>query len=349
MLLNLVKMLKTSPYKSMVGLLREGWLYTELKKAGIPIVVLNFRGPYDFRFLVNLVCMIKKTKIDIIHSHLFGMNLYGALAAKLTSKPLIATVHGETYDLERRRRILAYKMIAKWSQKIVTVSRNLENLMMKEVGIDQNKILTIYNGIDLARFSYSNGTTVRRDLGLKSSEKIVGIIAGLRPVKGHHYFLQAASHVLKDIPSAKFLIVGDGALRNQLISYAKRLNIERKVMFTGFRRDIPELLSIMDVFVVSSLSEGLSLSLLEAMAAGKAIVATRVGGNVELIQHNRTGFFVPPRDPVSMAEAIILLLKHKPIAVRMGEIARQKALKEFDCGQMRKKYEGLYEICLRMR
>ena len=174
----------------------------------------------------------------------------------------------------------------------------------------------------------------------------MGNVARLNDQKGQIFFLQAIPEILKTISDTKFLIVGDGPLRNKLEEMSKKLKINRNVIFTGIRDDIPEILSIMDVFVLPSMVEGLPIVLLEAMAMGKPVVASRVGGIPEVINHGLTGILIEPANPSEIASSVVNLLKNPAEAKRIGDAGRRKVGRKFIVDVMARKIEGVYDEIL---
>lgn len=177
---------------------------------------------------------------------------------------------------------------------MVAVSEDLKRFITKNVGVPSERIKVIYNGQDvLPRMALEKKRRLQDELGLGEDEQLVGMVGSLYPVKGHKYLLAAVPRILKAHPHTTFLIVGRGELASQLKEEVKRSGLEKQVRFLGFREDVSALLSLMDIFVLPSLSEGLSIALLEAMTAGKPVIATSVGGNPEVVVDGETGFLVP--------------------------------------------------------
>ncbi|MFH0774231.1 MAG: GT4 family glycosyltransferase PelF [bacterium] len=345
-LINIARLIDTERYNSSICLLKRGWTFNEAKRIGIEPFVLTKKHRYDPFLLWHLIRLITEKKIDLIHTHCFGMNLYGALAAKMTGVPVIPTVHGFLYDFEKNRRLIAYKLISRFSKKIVAVSHELKSHLIEKARINPDKVMVIHNGIDLDGYKpIADSNLKKRELDIEPSAPIVGIVGNLRPVKDHETFLQAASQIIKVMPSTKFLVIGDGPLKENLKEQSRKMKLDENVLFLGHRTDVLELLAIMDIFVLSSISEGLSLSILEAMAMSKPVVTTDVGGNPEIIVDGKTGFLVPPKDPSNLASKI-MLLKDKGLAERMGGEGRRRVEEHFSLEKMIKNYEQLYEECL---
>jgi glycosyltransferase involved in cell wall biosynthesis len=210
--------------------------------------------------------------------------------------------------------------------------------------IDPSKTVVIYNGVDEERFShFNNVSTARVELGIESNDPVLGSVSSLTPHKGHIYMFQAAPKILESFPSTKFLFVGDGNLREELEGQVKILNISSNVIFTGIRKNIPELLNLMDIFVLPSSSrEGLGISIIEAMAVEKPVVATNIGGIPEVVQDGKTGILVPPQNSEALAGAIIELLNDSGKAEKMGRMGRLRIKDAFTTQRMISEIENLY-------
>jgi glycosyltransferase involved in cell wall biosynthesis len=228
-----------------------------------------------------------------------------------------------------------------------------------EEGFRAEKIVVIRNGIDVNRFlGRGDGARIRHELGLPAGVPLVAVLSRLHQLKGLEYFLEAAAEVGRRVPSARFLVVGDrmtvrggevvseNAYRAELEEYARRLGLEGRVAFTGFRLDVPELLSEVSVSVLPSLSEGLSNTILESMAAGVPVVATTVGGNPEAVDNGVTGLLVPPRDARALAGAIASLLENPGLSRGLGEAARRRVAERFSLDVMVRQTELLYQELL---
>jgi glycosyltransferase involved in cell wall biosynthesis len=225
---------------------------------------------------------------------------------------------------------------------LVFVSNFTKRQFLKIANLPEEKTSIIYNGIDIDEYQKPIDKNKKKgEIGIKEDEFVIGNIANLYPVKGQIYLLRAAKKVLKEIPNTKFLIIGRGELENELKREAQNLGIVSYVKFLGFREDVKELYKIMDVFVLSSLTEGLPLSLIEAMASKVPVVATDVGGIPEVIDDGVNGLLVPPADPQAMAKKIICLLKDP---FQAEEIKKQcfEKMQKFEIQSMLNKYEQIY-------
>lgn len=346
-LLATAKGLKDKGHRSVIGLLEPGWLSDELQRHGFPTIIVRQNTSYDVGCLWALTKIVKRFKIDVIHSHEFAMNAYGSLAGLYQRVPVVSTVHGKNYYWLKRRRRFAYRLVSRLTT-MVAVCEDIKNLLVRRVGISRNRITTVYNGIDIAQFDrVPDGTAIakmKRDLSIPGTSPVIGTVGMLIPEKDHKTFLKAAQSVIGKRPDAVFLIAGTGQLEHSLKAGVVQAGLSNNVRFTGFRDDVGALLHIMDVYVCSSLSEGLSLSILEAMAAARPVVATNVGGNPEVVANKKTGLLVPPSDPTALASRINLLLKNKHLAREISLNAQRVVHQRFSLRQMVESYEELYRV-----
>jgi glycosyltransferase involved in cell wall biosynthesis len=279
-------------------------------------------------------------QIDIVHTHNKKPLIYGTIAAKLANvSRIVHTRHGQAADV-----VPWY--IWKLNSKVVTISEDAKICLMNTNRIAESHIEVIENGIPLDKFdsiSTKVSDKLKNEIGLLSENQVIGIVARLAVEKDHKTSIHAFSEVLKANENAILLIVGDGPLNESLRELARDLAIESSIRFLGFRQNIAELISIFDIFVLSSTSEGMSLTLLEAMASKKPIVATNVGGNPEVVQDQLTGFIVPPQNPTLMAHAISNLLKDNELAKEFGLNGYQRIKSKYSLVSMTEKYKKLYQ------
>jgi glycosyltransferase involved in cell wall biosynthesis len=231
---------------------------------------------------------------------------------------------------------------------MVAVSEDIARFLCQAVGVKPDKIRTIYNGIETDLFCPNQRMReqIRQELQVTDEQSVIGAVGNLYPVKGHTYLVRAAATVTEVVPNAVFLIAGRGHLLGRLQAEARELGVENKIRFLGFRDDVPALLQAMDIFVLPSLSEGLPLSAIEAMASGKPVVATRVGGVPEVVVDGETGFLVAPEDAGGLAKKLVCLLKSPCLAQELGSAGCERAKERFSLDRMVKGYEELYDAAL---
>jgi len=257
--------------------------------------------------------------------------------------PVVATVHGKNYFAEQLKRRVAYRYVSRVS-RMVAVSEDLKQFIVRRAGVAEHRVNVVYNGVDVAGLPPTAPlSALRADLGLDGYDHVIGAVGSLYPVKGHIHLIKALPGILRACPKTLLLLVGQGELEQALKAEVVKLNLDAHVRFLGFRSDVPALLSLFDVFVLPSLSEGLSMALLEAMAAGKSVVATKVGGNAELVLDGDTGFLVDAESPESISDRVVEILRDKVRAVRMGDRGRRRAHDKFSFRAMVDRYQSYYE------
>ncbi|MCS6305653.1 MAG: glycosyltransferase family 4 protein [Nitrospira sp.] len=334
--------LNTEGRRVMVGLFRPGWLQTECERLGVETIIMPLSGPLHLGWFLNCLRLIRRERVALIHAHEFSAIVYGWIVSRLARIPFIGTIHGKNYFWEKARRRAAYRIIAR-TATLVAVSEDLKRFVVERIGIPADRIKVIYNGVTPS--PPVNDAEVERcrvELGIQAGDIVLGSVGSLYPVKGHTFLLDAMQAVLERFPNTVLIIAGRGELEVPLKDQAKSLGIEQNIRLLGMRQDIPRLLALMDVFVLPSLSEGLSMALLEAMAAGKPVVATRVGGNPELVQQGHAGLLVPSQDAGGLADALIVLLGDPITLRRFGEAGAERVRKDFSTDHMAEQYRRLY-------
>ena len=335
-------------YRSEAALIRDRWLGATLRGRGVPVTMLRYTSHRFAVTLRDLVKLIRNRRVAVLHTHEFFMNTLGLTASWLTGVPLVATVHGRNYYSDRARRRVMCRLVGAFAGRLVTVSEANKRFLAERVGISPRRIQVIPNGVPFDdSASTATLSTLRQSLGIDQHHRVVGTVGSLYPVKGHKYFIDAAASILGRFPQTVFVIVGQGGLREELEAQAARLGIAKQLRFLGHREDVHDLLSIYDVFVLPSLSEGMPLALLEAMAAGLPAIATGVGGVTEVLEDRKTGLLVPPGDSGALADNIIAVLRNPPLAKELGEAARHMAASRYSLPGMVRAYESVYSELIR--
>ena len=306
------------------------------------------RKTLDFAQLRWIARLLRQQDIAVLHTHMMGANLHGAIAARLAGRVCVCTVHGRTYDLETRRRLMVHRVIAVLAGALVVVSEDLKQELTR-AGIAEKRIQVIENGIPIASISKEEALRTRQELGLEPSQPVAVALAYLRPVKGHSFLLEAFARVCSALPSARLLIIGEGPLRAPLQAQAELLGIQSAVRFLGHRSDAQRFLAAGDLLVNSSISEGTPLSVMEAMALGLPVVATNVGGVPKLVLDGETGLLVPPAEAEALAAALLELMRDAEKRRALGEAGRRRALEQFSIQPAAAKYQALYDKLLEKR
>ncbi len=313
-------------------------------KESIPVKSLPMWGELDLRAGYKLARLIRREGYEVIHCHSAHAHSLGVIASKLTRIPALVVSRRVDFPVGGKGWLNYYKYSS--VDKIIAVSRGVKEVLTKG-RIPEEKIGIVHSGIDLRRFeNIDHPGDLYKELHLKGEEKVVGTVAALAPHKDHPNFLRAARIIAHRLPQVRFLIVGEGKEAGKLRRLAAELELEDWVIFTGFREDIPRLLSLFDVFVISSYLEGLCTSILDAMAAGVPVVATGTGGIPEVVKDEENGILVPPRDAERLAAGVLRVLSDPGLAQRLVEAGHSTA-REFSAEQMAKQTEQLYHSVLR--
>jgi glycosyltransferase involved in cell wall biosynthesis len=344
--LNLASRLDSSRFRSLVLLPREDWLSERLRERGVPTFFVDSKAWYDFRLPVGMARLIRQENVNLIHSHLPGQNFYSCVVGPLTGCKTIVTYHGGI-ELSRSRGLrgaIQLGWVRRSADAVVVVCDHVGQ-MLRNARFPFEKIVRIYNGISVEKFQVPANGRLRRELGLQNGAKLVGMVANLRETKGYEFFIQAARKVTDTMPETRFVAVGDmnPVIARPLLGLVERLGLQDRFIFLGFRSDVPEILSELDVFVLSSISEGFPLVALEAMAAAKPVIVTRSGGPQEIVEDGRTGLLIPPADPDALTEKICELFANPERAAALARTAREKVGSTFTLEKMIGNYEHLYE------
>ncbi len=346
-LLDLVRHLDRARFHPVVCCLHAGGpLVPAFEAAGVKVVVLGKRSRWDVSILKRIRRVIAEEGPALIHTHLFTADAWGRAAALRAGVPAVSTAHSSD-PWRRWHQRLADGVLSRLTERVVAVSEGVARSRRERERVPAATLTTIPNGIDLARFDPRRDVgPLRAALGLPDGVRTIGIVGRLHPAKGHPELFEAVRQLLDQGLRVAVLAVGEGELRGELEGLARRLDLDGTVRFLGRRDDVPELLNVLDVYVMPSRWEGLPIGLLEAMAAARPIVAAAVGGIPEVITHGETGLLAPPRDPPALAAAVRRCLEAPDEARRMGEAARRVVRARFDVATMARRYEELYEEVL---
>jgi len=341
---SLVRTIDKTTFRTAIAcIINEGPLGAKLKGEGFNLISpVKSLGKASFIYPGLLIDVIKSQNADVIHCH-SGYWYRAALAGLFAGvKGVVYTEHGRTV-FETNKERLSDKLASYGTCKIVPVSAALQIYLTDILGVPRHKISLIENGVDTSHYNARpRNDLILKEMGIASSTFVMGTIARLDKVKDHHCLLKSLALIKNNFKDIKLLIIGDGPERKKIETYIQDYNLQHEVILTGFRTDIAEVLSIMDLLVLTSLSEGTSITVLEAMASGKPVVATDVGGNSRLVMHNETGFLVPPKNPDATAACILSCISDKGMTQAMGLRGRQRVEKHFSVDHMVREYEKLY-------
>ena len=318
----------------------EGWLARELTGSGVAIEHFHIDRPLSPACARALTDALRRHRIDVVHSHEFSMAVYGAWACWRAAVPHVITMHGGRYYAGRLRRRIALRTAIAASHHIVAVSDALADAISSDLWMSRSRIKVLPNGV---RYAPPELVTLRDELGLSHGDRLLLAVGNLYPVKGHRYLIDAAVQLLKKHPSLHVAIAGRGDCADALRLQARNEGIDGRVHLLGLRPDVAAILAAADIFVQPSLSEGLPLALLEAMWAGRPIVASHVGQIPQALADGDAGILVEPGDGVALAHAIDRLLSDPSGAAEFGARAAQRARDRYGLSQMVGRYAQLYE------
>lgn len=311
------------------------------EEEAIPVVYIPMRKEVDAYSLIQLLRVMKREKIEVVNVHRPTAHTLAQIATLLIKIPVFVVTRRVSFPPSNA---LSARIKYQWGvSRIIAVSNGIREVLIKS-GISANKITTIYSGVELNRFKPDiSGISIRQVYQIPPDAPLVGKVANYSYWKGHHIFLQAARIVASQMPEVRFLLVGHHTDDSKLKDFGKTLELNDRVVYAGFREDIPQVLAALDVSVNTPLrGEGLSGAIRESLAMEKPVVATDVAGNSEIVLPSKTGYLVPPNDPESLAKAIIHLLTHPKEAAQLGKAGRKLVEENFTYEKMVEKTEALY-------
>jgi L-malate glycosyltransferase len=351
-LVQLLSRLDRRRFAPMVCALKpHGELRATVERMGVPVVDAGLgrtlMGPGGPRVVLRLAQLFRDYRVDVAHAYLFHPNLLGPIAARLAG--VRATVVSKR-SLDRYPSLLprlAVKLGNRLAQRVMVNAEAIGRFVAAEEGCPHAKMVLIPNGVrEDALRPPGDAEAKRREFGLPPEARVVGAVSRLAWKKGIRHLVDATPRILESVPEARVVIAGDGPLRAELEGHAAALGVRDRVLFLGSRPDTIELMAAFDVFVLPSVVEGMSNALLEAMAVGRPVVATDVGGNPEVVVDGATGLIVPPGDAEQLAASIRKLLEAPELAAEMGAAGRQRVLEHYQIDVMTRRIEELYDTLL---
>jgi glycosyltransferase involved in cell wall biosynthesis len=322
-----------------------------MKDKDVVIMNLNGAGIYTISGLRNLVFLkrfVREKEISLILTYHESSDFYGLALSFICNIPVISSRRDMSFKTKPHHR-LAYRLGGKYFDSAIAVSNAVREEVIRRSWFREGRTFTIYNGINTANYgSTQDGVSLKKKLGIHPKYPVVGMVANIRRIKGYRYFLEASSIIHRYNRNVQFLIVGNdwtepGFTITELKRYGEKMGVSQNLHFLGEREDVADLVSLFDVAVLASLSEGFSNVILEYMASSKPVVATQVGGNPEIVVHGETGLLVPPADAQALADAILSILEDEEAASRYGTAGKKRVEDKFGLGRMIRQYEDLFE------
>lgn len=347
----IINTLNPDRYKIFVTSFPDGPFSEAITNQHVEYLPLNFSKRFNPRLLFQIKNIIKLNHIQIVHGQGSRAEFYARIAHRLAgNSKYISTVAMpvEGFDVGIWRKKI-YRLFDKISEEFVdefiAVSDSLKNILIYERGTNPGKVLRIHNGIELDKYSEEDGnsrSTIRKEFSVGDEELLIGAIGRLVWQKGFEYLIRAIPAIIRKYPNTKFIVVGDGQLENRLKAQSSRLKVSDHLVFPGFRSDIKEILSAIDILVISSLLEGFPMVTLEAMAMAKPIIATNISGIDEQIVDEESGLLIPFQDPDAISKAVLRLIRDKRLARELGENAENRVAKLFSVSKMIRETEKIY-------
>jgi glycosyltransferase involved in cell wall biosynthesis len=336
-----------------------GDLVDTLRDRGVPTILLNFKRafpgffgyvcsmPRMFRMVWRFWRLVRRERPDIIHGILLAAYIMGTFIGRLAGTPIVIAGRRSLglFKENKHLYLMLERLADRMTDLFIANSEAVRIDTLEREPVDASDIMVIYNGLDLTRFEGDPDPALVTELGLGDGPRAI-VVSNFIEYKGHEYFLRAWAGVLEVFPNAMVLLVGGGPLRPHIERLAEQLNITRSVRFLGVRHDVPALLAVSEIYVHPSFQEGYSNSLLEAMAAGRAVIATAVGGNVEAVSEGVTGALVPPKDAPALQSAMLRLFSNPDVAREMGRRAKASVTARHEMGAMIRSYEAVYHRLL---
>jgi glycosyltransferase involved in cell wall biosynthesis len=342
---NLLRELQQTEFRNVVVLRGEGWVAEQVRSLGVTPHFIDSKGSFNLGYIKVLRRLIMDEGVDLIHSHLLGSNVYGALVALICRKPMIATFHGAV-DVAAGERFLRAKfsIIGFGASAIVCVSKRLQDELAARSPLPARKLELIYNGVDPGQFCKASASGLKEELGLSPESTLVVSIGNIRPAKGYEYLVDAAFKMAMLDPNVHFVVVGHhrAALFDKLKEKVAQASEQPRLHWLGFRQDVAVILRQADIFLLPSISEGFSISTVEAMMSGVPVIATRSGGPEEIILNDETGKLIPIKDSDAIVSAI-QGLKDPAVRSRLAEQGQKNAQSRFGLASMLLAYQKLYQ------
>lgn len=328
-----------------------GTIGASLQEQGVPVRVLHRRPRFDTHCVRNLHRWFIEQNVRLVHAHQYTPFFYASLArVSVRAIPVLFTEHGRHYpDQRRERRVWANRLLIRRRDRVVAVSEHVRQALISNEGIAPDRVAVIRNGVntDMFRANPERRSDIRRELGYSDEHEVVIQVARLNHLKDHATAIRAIAALRASRPQLRMMLVGDGELRGDLQEMVAQFDLASCVRFLGARNDVSRLLPAADVFLLSSLAEGIPLTLVEAMLSGVPSVATRVGGVPEVIEDGRHGLLADAGDAVGLADCLRRLLDDPPLRKRIVEAGLERARQLFGEASMLAQYDVVYRKMLR--
>ncbi len=325
-----------------------GELGEQLRNEGFPLVVLNREEGIDWACSRALKDELKSQQATIVHAHQYTPFFYTLTTGLFGRRPpVLFTEHGRFFpDLPNRKHLIFNRLLIRKNDRVVGVGEAVRKALVDNEGIPEKRTQVIYNGIDLSKYEEADVSArgaIRSELSIGERDFVVSLVGRLNDLKDHSTAIRTAKRVAEQIPNFRMLFVGEGDERAKIESEIRELKLENTITLLGTRHDIPQILQASDVCFLSSISEGIPLTLIEGMAAGLPVVATDVGGNSEVVIHNETGYLTPSGDDAALASFLVSLENDLALRGKLGQAGRDRARQHFSEIENHRRYQELFD------
>lgn len=348
--LDLAQYLTVDGYNNIAVIKGPGWVEDQLKQRGVVYYILKPSSGFSLGYYYALYKIIKKHNVKLIQAHLLGSTLTYSLLSLVLHLPLVATLHGRV-DVNPNEKFIAIKnkIMQFGVNKLVAVSKDLAQYIADRGLFKQDNIAIIYNGVDTKKYQKTAVQELRNSLGISSSAVLIGSVGNVRPAKAYHILIQAAKLITEQQPNIHFVIAGHkkADLMAELEAQLQALDLSANVHFIGFQQDSAAFLGQMDIFALSSSSEGFSIATIEAMATELPVVATRCGGPEEILEHGKTGWLVAVNNPSELAKGLLHVLHDQPLQRALAQQGKQHAANTFAMESLLNQYRHIYAGLIR--
>ena len=344
---NLIEGLNKEAYKSSVLCIdgTVGPWGQELHRLGYEHFSLDRQPGFDLRLIKDIRKLLSQLRVDLVHCHQYTPYTYGWFGSLFTGVPVVFTEHGRFYpDVSSAKRKIINPLLQRFTSAVTAISAATKQALVDFENLDPNRIDVVYNGI--ADIDTPLIDVAKKKLSLDKNAIVFGTISRLDPIKNQEMMIRAFAKVVSANPNAKLMIVGDGPLRSQLEQLVGALDVKESVLFTGFKTNPVDYMAAMDVFLLPSLSEGTSMTLLEAMRFSKPTIATSVGGTPEIITHEKSGLLIENKDESALVSSMLKLLGSSSLRMSYGAAARREFEQRFVVRAMVREYERIYDKAL---
>lgn len=324
------------------------WIGAQARKKHIPIATLKMRKAFDLSAIICCVGILRNNGIHLVHTHASVDSWCFSLAARFLKLPVVRSRHIST---PISKSPLSFFLYMKLADRVITSGLAIREAMIRTNRMDPKRIVSIPAGVDEKVFHPNlDGGHIRSEFNLNDQDFVIGVVAGLHGYKGHSYLIESVENICSLIPTAKLFIVGDGPLKGHIKHLITSKGLDQRVIMTGYREDIPELMKNFDLFILPSIEgEGVAQVIPQAMLVGIPIIATDVGCTREVVINKETGLLVPPHDALSLAQAILWMYRDRSEAKKLAYRARQYALNHFTLTTSIDKTEEVYKSLLQNR